>query len=108
MPTEHQTESAPRPNRAYRLPSTDILTKNNAKKVNNSEQIEKNIMALEKVLRDFGIIGKVVAVTEGPAVTQYELELNSGTKVNKLLNINREISLAMAKKRCSYRSTNSR
>ncbi|HIQ64566.1 MAG TPA: cell division protein FtsK [Candidatus Faecenecus gallistercoris] len=98
MPTEHQTESAPRPNRAYRLPSTDILTKNNAKKVNNSEQIEKNILALEKVLRDFGIIGKVVAVTEGPAVTQYELELNSGTKVNKLLNINREISLAMAKK----------
>ena len=55
-------------------------------------------MALEKVLRDFGIIGKVVAVTEGPAVTQYELELNSGTKVNKLLSLNKEISLALAKK----------
>lgn len=95
---EQPTEMISHPHKAYRLPSTDILTKNNAKKVNNSEQIEKNILALEKVLRDFGIIGKVVAVTEGPAVTQYELELNSGTKVNKLLNINREISLAMAKK----------
>ena len=68
------------------------------KKKRNDSNIEKNVLALEKVLRDFGIIGKVVAVTEGPAVTQYELELNSGTKVNKLLSLNKEISLALAKK----------
>lgn len=105
--TETQEEIAPsitdediKPvsHKAYRLPSSSILTVNKAKKTSNGEVVERNITALEKVLRDFGIIGKVVAVTEGPAITQYELELNSGTKVNKLLSISREISLALAKK----------
>lgn len=82
----------------YKLPSIQLLEPVKKKKQNNQALIEKNIMILEKVLKDFGIIGKVVAVTEGPAVTQYELELNSGTKVSKLLSLNKEISLALAKK----------
>ncbi len=53
---------------------------------------------METVLKDFGIIGKVVEVNSGPSVTQYELEVQSGTKLNKILSINREISLALAKK----------
>ncbi len=82
----------------YKLPSISLLSPSKKGKKTSQADVEKNILTLEKVLRDFGIIGRVVAVTEGPAVTQYELELNSGTKVNKLLGINREISLALAKK----------
>ncbi len=37
-------------------------------------------------------------VNVGPSVTQYELEISSGTKVNKILSLNREISLALAKR----------
>lgn len=88
----------PRARHEYKLPSINLLVPQKKLKKNNQNIIEKNIVSLEKVLKDFGIIGKVVAVTEGPAVTQYELELNSGTKVNKLLGITREISLALAKK----------
>ena len=55
-------------------------------------------MILERTLREFGIIGKVVEVNSGPTVTQYEMELQTGTKLNKLLSINREISLALAKR----------
>ena len=96
---ENNTETpVQRTHHAYKLPSINILSPVKKSKKNNSEDVEKNIITLEKVLQDFGIIGKVVAVTEGPAVTQYELELHSGTKVNKLLGINREISLALAKK----------
>lgn len=91
-------EKPSRPKRTYRLPSSSLLTLSKNKKVNNQAIIDKNTIALEKVLRDFGIIGHVVAVTEGPSVTQYELELNSGTKVSKLLSLNKEISLALAKK----------
>ncbi|MEG1495401.1 MAG: DNA translocase FtsK [Bacilli bacterium] len=85
-------------NYKYTLPSVSLLALPKKQKRNNQTIIEKNILALEKVLKDFGITGKVVAVTEGPAVTQYELELNSGTKVSKLLSLNKEISLALAKK----------
>lgn len=83
----------------YVLPPITILDAVKKKKNSvNQSQIEKNIEILEKVLKDFNIIGKVVEVHIGPTVTQYELELHSGTKVSKLLSIHREIALAIATK----------
>ena len=83
----------------YVLPSINILDQPKKKKNSvNQSLIEKNIEILEKVLKDFNIIGKVVEVHIGPTVTQYELELHSGTKVSKLLSIHREIALAIATK----------
>ncbi len=83
----------------YVKPSIDILKK--AKKVNakeNQENIKKVVTDLEKVLTDFGIEGKVVAANIGPSVTQYELEVKSGTKVSKITGINKEIALALGAK----------
>jgi len=60
--------------------------------------VKQNVEKLERVLRDFEVNGKVVEVNVGPAVTQYEVELKSGTKVNRVISINREISLALAAK----------
>ena len=83
----------------YVLPSINLLDPPKKKKNSvNQSLIEKNIEILEKVLKDFNIIGKVVEVHIGPTVTQYELELHSGTKVSKLLSIHREIALAIATK----------
>ena len=85
--------------RTYVKPSIDILKK--AKKVNakeNQENIKKVVTDLEKVLTDFGIEGKVVAANIGPSVTQYELEVKSGTKVSKITGINKEIALALGAK----------
>ncbi len=83
----------------YILPPINLLDSPKKKKNNvNQSLIEKNIEILEKVLKDFNIIGKVVEVHIGPTVTQYELELHSGTKVSKLLSIHREIALAIATK----------
>jgi len=64
----------------------------------NSNQgiIKANIGILERVLNDFDINGKVVEVHVGPSVTQYEIDLKAGTKVNRVLSINREIALALA------------
>lgn len=86
-------------NRDYVLPSIELLDEaKKGKKPADHSIIEKNIETLEKVLRDFGITGKVVEVNIGPTVTQYEMALSSGTRVSKLLTINKEISLALAKK----------
>lgn len=64
----------------------------------NKNNIKINVEKVEKVLMDFDIVGKVVEVNVGPAVTQYEIELKSGTKVSRVLGINREIALALAAK----------
>ncbi len=83
----------------YVLPPISLLNMP-PKKINNNLQasIENNIVILEKTLREFGIVGRVVEVNSGPSVTQYELEIQTGTKLNRLLSINREISLALAKR----------
>ena len=83
----------------YKLPSLSILTPAKKKPAgSNNEMIENYIMKLEKVLKDFGITAKVVEVNVGPSVTQYELEISSGTKMSKITSLNKEISLALAKK----------
>ena len=86
-------------NHEYVLPPIDLLNKPKKKgKGTDQAVIEKNIVTLEQVLKDFKIIGKVVEVHIGPTVVQYELEIASGTRVNRITSINREIALALAKK----------
>ena len=86
-------------NKNYKYPPISLLSKpskGNGKA--NQDAIKQNVPILVQVLKDFGIEGKVVAAHVGPAVTQYELEIKAGTKVNKILSLNREIALALAAK----------
>ena len=83
----------------YKLPSINLLkTVKNINSKENELTAKENIAKLEEVLKVFEVSGKIVQVNIGPTVTQYELDLKAGTKVNKLLGIQREIALAMAAK----------
>ena len=80
-------------NHSYQLPPLSLLDQPRKKqKETDGSVIEKNIEILEKVLKDFKIVGKVVEVHIGPTVAQYELEIASGTRVNKTTSINRTCS----------------
>ena len=93
------TISSPVKKSTYQLPPLSLLNQPKKKqKETDGAAIEKNIEILERVLKDFKIVGKVVEVHIGPTVAQYELEIASGTRVNKITSINREIALALAKK----------
>ena len=83
----------------YQLPPINLLkTVKSASNKENEIKAKANISELEKVLMDFDITGKIVQVNIGPTVTQFELEIKAGTKVSKLLSIQREIALALAAK----------
>lgn len=83
----------------YHLPKFDILNEiKKEKKVNSNEYTLNNKNILERVLNDFDIKAKVVEIHVGPAVTQYELTVPSGTKVSRISSINKEIALALAAK----------
>ena len=86
-------------NNGYKFPPISLLKLPPRKKNDeNKAAIKDNVVILEEVFHDFGIEGKVVAANVGPAVTQYEMEVKAGTKVSKILGINREIALATAAK----------
>ena len=83
----------------WKYPPISLLKKNvksNSKE--NNEAIKNNVPIIMQVLSDFGIDAKVVAAHVGPSVTQYELEMKAGTRVNKILGLNRELALALAAK----------
>ena len=83
----------------YVKPSINLLNMPKSKgKVNSTEVIAANTKKLERVFNDFGMIAKVIEIHVGPAVTQYEMELQRGTKVNKVLSISREIALELSAK----------
>ena len=95
----HNEENAVVKNSDYKLPSINILkTVKNVNSKENEINAKASIQKLEEILKVFEISGKIVQVNIGPTVTQYELDLKAGTKVNKLLGIQREIALAMAAK----------
>lgn len=83
----------------YVKPSINLLNMPKSKgKVNSTEAIAANTKKLERVFNDFGMVAKVIEIHLGPAVTQYEMELQRGTKVNKVLSISREIALELSAK----------
>lgn len=84
---------------AYTLPKfNEIFDPIKQKKINSTEFTKSNKEILERVLRDFGVNAKVVEIHIGPAVTEYELTVPAGTKVSRIVNINKEIALALAAK----------
>ena len=86
-------------NVSYKLPPLSILDDvPRNKKVNSTEFIRSNKESLERVLNDFQISGKVVEIHVGPAVTQYEVVVPTGTKLSRISSINKEIALALAAK----------
>ena len=97
---ETNKESIYEANSNYTLPPLSLLDDVTPPKKNAASNnfIRSNKENLERVLKDFQISGQVVEIHIGPAVTQYEVKVPSGTKVSRIVGINKEIALALAAK----------
>ena len=92
-------EAVAKINHTYKCPSITLLNKPQKSKGGDSkETIHHNVETLHQVFKDFGIEGHVVAINPGPTVTQYEVEIKSGTRLSKISSIHGEIALALAAK----------
>lgn len=61
--------------------------------VNTQEQdLRDRAVLLEKTFLDFGLNIKVVGINTGPVITQFELALETGLRVNKVTRLNDDIS----------------
>jgi S-DNA-T family DNA segregation ATPase FtsK/SpoIIIE len=57
---------------------------------------EHTMAALERTFKNFGVPARVVAAHRGPTVTMYEVEVEAGTKVNRVLSLADDIAYALA------------
>ena len=62
----------------------------------NDEWIDEQAGLLDSTLKNFNVGAQVVKVTQGPAVTRFEVQPEPGVKVNKITNLSDDIKLSLA------------
>lgn len=81
----------------YERPPINLL-KNNEKRSggDSDESLKKTALLLQETLNDFKVEAKVTDISQGPSVTRFELQLKTGTKVNKIVSLNDDLKLSLA------------
>ena len=63
---------------------------------NIAEETTEMKLALEKVMHEYGIQAEVLDIRRGPIITLYELKLESGIKLSRVLSLQSEICMNLA------------
>lgn len=86
-----------KPKKEYKFPPYNLLTKG-ARKTNtdNGNQLRETALRLQQTLHTFGVNVTVTDISQGPAVTRYELQPEVGVKVSKIVNLADDIKLNLA------------
>ena len=101
---EASTREIPRPeapaqsyrNAAYKIPPISYLKAAKAGKGTSREELEETKRNLQDTLHYFGVNVEMTDAVRGPSVTRYEMTLEPGTKVSKILGLADDIKLALA------------
>lgn len=76
-------------------PPLSLLSSEKSAKADRGD-INANASIIEKTLDSFGIAAKIIEVNQGPAVTQYAIEIALGTKLSKITARQSDLALALA------------
>ncbi len=86
-------------NKKYRKPPLSLLNRPKSQNRGNlSASLKQKAAKLEETLHNFKVDARVVQVTQGPAVTRYEIQPNVGVKVSKIVNLADDIALNLEAK----------
>jgi len=96
-PITDQISQPPKKPRPYKKPPLTLLKKSEASSNKNSErQLKETALQLKQTLKTFGVNVTITDISQGPAVTRYELQPEMGVKVSKIVNLSDDIKLNLA------------
>lgn len=83
---------------SYKLKLENVKSSENSfiSGITIQQEIQENWQRLEKVLNDFNIKAQVVGATRGPMITMFEIRLEPGVRVNRILSLQDEIRMNLA------------
>lgn len=80
----------------FQLPALEFLNDPDSPSTSaDDENLRMQSRLLENKLEDFGVKGKVVAITPGPVITTFEYEPAPGVKINRVVNLSDDLALAL-------------
>ncbi len=89
--------AAVKPKKEYKLPPLNLLNKGSRKaNTDNGQKLRETALRLQQTLHTFGVNVTVTDISQGPAVTRYELQPEVGVKVSKIVNLADDIKLNLA------------
>lgn len=80
----------------YKFPPRSLLLKGAVAKTDSKNQLKETALRLQQTLQTFGVKVTVTDISQGPAVTRYELQPEVGVKVSKIVNLADDIKLNLA------------
>ncbi len=80
----------------YSYPPINLLNKQSASSTDQRMELRKTAEKLINVLDSFGVKAKLLQVTQGPAVTRYEIQPDVGVKLSKISSLADDIALNLA------------
>ncbi len=94
--SEEDFEPLPAARGAYQLPSLALLDKPEHHDLTvDRDYYYKVSKELEDNLKNFGVEGKVVGISPGPIITTYEFAPAPGVKINKIVGLADDLTLAL-------------
>jgi S-DNA-T family DNA segregation ATPase FtsK/SpoIIIE len=85
------------PGAPFQLPPMDMLEPPTAFPIQEHEtKIHARAMLLERTLLDFGYQVRVVQIDTGPVITQFEIELEAGLRVSRIMSLADDLAIALA------------
>ncbi len=84
------------PETEHVLPSLELLSTRDTFPYEEHEQtVRKKAEILEQTFEDFGYDVKVVEIDTGPVITQYEIELEAGLRLSKIMSLSDDLAIKL-------------
>ncbi len=93
---EEFNKAIEKPAVSYVYPKLSLLNKPKTVSGDKREEMRRIAEKLISVLDDFGVKAKLMQVTQGPTVTRYEIQPDTGVKLSKIVGLADDIALNLA------------